>query len=354
MKHLGDITKINGHEIEPVDCICGGSPCQDLSVGGLKAGLAGERSRLFFEQIRIVKEMREDVRTDTWANNNIRPRPRYMVWENVKNAIKTNGGKDFQTVLTETARIAGEWIPTIPLPKGGWNTAGCIMGNGTNGEPFSVAWRVFDSQFWGTPMRRNRIALVADFAGTSAAEILFERDSLQRDFRQSREKENENSYENDGSIAFKSTGFGAWAETSIAATVRASGGDYGGGSETLILDGNGLRKMVPIEVERLFGYPDGWTDIGEWYDGKGRKRKSVDTARHKALGNSIALPFWFWLLRRISAQYERPATMGSLFDGIGGFPLCWERCNGAGTAIWASEVDEFAIAVTKKRFPGVQ
>lgn len=95
----------------------------------------------------------------------------------------------------------------------------------------------------------------------------------------------------------------------------------------------------------------GWTDIGKWTDSKGKKHKTADSPRYKALGNSIALPFWFWLLRRISAQYERPATLGSLFDGIGGFPLCWERCNGKGTAVWASEIEEFAIAVTKKHFP---
>ena len=112
-----------------------------------------------------------------------------------------------------------------------------------------------------------------------------------------------------------------------------------------------VRRLTPMECERLQGYPDGWTDIGEWVDTKGKVHKeSSDAARYKALGNSIALPFWFWLLRRISAQYERPATLGSLFDGIGGFPLCWEMCNGKGTALWASEIEEFPIAVTKYHF----
>lgn len=114
---------------------------------------------------------------------------------------------------------------------------------------------------------------------------------------------------------------------------------------------NTVRRLTPLECERLQGYPDGWTDIGGYVDSSGKKRKTSDTARYKALGNSIAIPFWFWLLRRISALYERPATLGSLFDGIGGFPLCWERCNGKGTAIWASEIEEFPIAVTKKHFP---
>ena len=112
-----------------------------------------------------------------------------------------------------------------------------------------------------------------------------------------------------------------------------------------------VRRLTPLECERLQGFPDGWTDIGEWTDSKGKKHKPSDSPRYKALGNSIALPFWFYLLRRISAQYERPATLGSLFDGIGGFPLCWERVNGPGTARWASEIEEFPIAVTKVRFP---
>lgn len=112
-----------------------------------------------------------------------------------------------------------------------------------------------------------------------------------------------------------------------------------------------VRRLTPLECERLQGFEDGWTDIGEWEDSNGKKHKEADSPRYKALGNSIAVPFWFYLLRRISAQYERPATLGSLFDGIGGFPYAWEKCNGEGTALWASEIEEFPIAVTKKRFP---
>ena len=113
-----------------------------------------------------------------------------------------------------------------------------------------------------------------------------------------------------------------------------------------------IRRLTPLECERLQGFPDGWTDIGDWIDSNGKKHNGeVDAPRYKALGNSIALPFWFWLLRRISAQYVGMATLGSLFDGIGGFPLCWERCNGKGSALWASEIEEFPIAVTKCHFP---
>ena len=111
-----------------------------------------------------------------------------------------------------------------------------------------------------------------------------------------------------------------------------------------------VRRLTPLECERLQGFPDNFTDIGEWTDSNGKKRKASDANRYKALGNSICLPFWFYLLRRISAQYERPAILGSLFSGIGGFELCWLRCNGEGTVAWTSEVDEFCNAVLKERF----
>lgn len=113
---------------------------------------------------------------------------------------------------------------------------------------------------------------------------------------------------------------------------------------------NIVRRLTPLECERLQGYPDGWTDIGEWVDSKGKKHKEADSPRYKALGNSIALPFWKVLAKRISAQYDRDITIGSLFDGIGGFPLVFEQVNGKGTARWASEIEEFPMAVTKLRF----
>ncbi len=120
--------------------------------------------------------------------------------------------------------------------------------------------------------------------------------------------------------------------------------------DKLQLTENTVRRLTPLECERLQGYPDGWTDIGDWKDSKGKIRKATDSARYKALGNSIALPFWFYLLRRISAQYERPATLGSLFDGISGFPLIWAKFNGPRCCIWTSEIEEFPIAVCKKHF----
>lgn len=111
-----------------------------------------------------------------------------------------------------------------------------------------------------------------------------------------------------------------------------------------------VRRLTPTECERLQGFPDGWTDIGDYIDSNGKKKKSSDTARYKALGNSIALPPWRWVLSRLCRQCKTPATMGSLFDGIGGFPLIWEEINGKGSCLWASEIEEFPIAVTKIRF----
>ena len=198
MKHYGDITQINGYEVPMVDIITGGSPCQDLSVAGQRAGLAGERSGLFMEQIRVIKEMRDEcVRQLSMRGADEPIRPRFMVWENVSGAFSSPGtrngenhkGEDFQAVLTEIVRIVKPDAPDIPLPKDRkWTKSGCLMGIGENGQPFSVAWRLHDAQFWGVPQRRKRIALVADFGGTSAPEVLFERDCLPRHFEQSGEK----------------------------------------------------------------------------------------------------------------------------------------------------------------------
>lgn len=471
MRHLGDITQINGRAAEPVDVVTGGSPCQDLSVAGRRAGLAGERSGLYMEQIRIIKEMRDaDIhrgRTGQFI------RPRFMVWENVPGAFSSSKGEDFRAVLEEAARIV-QPDAVIPGPPGGkWRSVGRMLGDG-----WSIAWRVLDAQFWGVPQRRRRIALVADFGGHAAPEILFVRESVCGDPGQGpeageaaaaaagagggayppvakclRAKANL-SFREDGDTlictAF-SSGQGAKARsigygTEVSPTLRAAesgsnrapcvyenhgqdsrltgplnvaptvaqkfgtggnntplvmatgqggaevtvdfaptlscdheqpivaGMDCRNGTEnqelcaTLQAKANGgqslncihpvrvgaaVRRLTPLECERLQGFPDGWTDIGAWVDSKGKVHKeSSDSARYKALGNSIALPPWRWVLLRITACYERPATLGSLFDGIGGFPLIWERLNGPGSALWASEIDEFPIAVTKHHFGG--
>lgn len=167
MKHLGDVTKINGAEIEPVDIISFGSPCQDLSVAGKRAGLDGERSGLFMEAVRIIKEMRDA--TDGLF-------PRYAVWENVPGAFSSNRGEDFRVVLEELCKIQEPDAKVPEAGKGGWPHADIIMGDG-----FSIAYRTFDAQYWGVPQRRKRIYLIADFRGGSAGKILFKRPGLRRD-----------------------------------------------------------------------------------------------------------------------------------------------------------------------------
>ena len=180
MKHYGDITKLSGYDLPVVDVITGGSPCQDLSVAGLRKGLQGERSGLFMEQIRIVKEMREaDVRRT--GRSGFMVRPRFMVWENVPGAFSSGNprGADFAAVLEEIIKICEPGADLcVGVPPTGWTKAGCYYAEDGS---WSIAWRVHDAQFWGVPQRRKRIALVADFGGMCAPEILFERKGLSRD-----------------------------------------------------------------------------------------------------------------------------------------------------------------------------
>jgi DNA (cytosine-5)-methyltransferase 1 len=527
MRHLGDITKINGYEVPVVDCVIGGSPCQDLSQAGLRKGLAGARSGLYMEQIRIVKEMRENDRCN--GRTGVDVRPRYMVWENVPGAFSTNQGQDFAAVLEEAIRVAEPEAPSVSVPEKGWPTAGCFMG-----EQWSIAWRVLDAQFYGTPskplpQRRRRIALVADFGGLSAPEILFVRKSVSGDIEPGEPKRKEasgNVGEGSGGagnavgfpLGFRPENVRVYEETAttlcngtrpgftagvihpvygidqqggkgranysvnvsppilsdshgtphavayvydargngcgdvcctitgdhqnritdytavvmqpvpfepgiakregghiydgVCGTLRANAGDnqmsvayyeqqaFGKYKDSVLasslkerdykdatdlvlsvdlrnateIPGQNItlqsscyhnlnsghvvrvksivRRLTPLECERLQGFPDGWTDIGEWVDSKGKKHKEADSPRHKALGNSIAIPPWKWVLKRLCACYERDATMASLFDGIGGFPYIWEQLNGKGSCLWVSEIEEFPIAVTKLRFGG--
>ncbi len=190
MSHLGDITKINGGEIEPVDVITFGSPCQDLSVAGKRAGIKeGARSSLFFHAIRIIREMRE-------ATNGVHPR--IIVWENVHGAYSSNKGEDFRAVLQALCKIADPGADVPRPPKGKWGGAGCIVGDG-----YSLAWRTYDAQYWGVPQRRRRIYLVADFRGERAGEVFFE----------------------PGSVRWNSS---QGAQTREETAVHAAGGDCGG------------------------------------------------------------------------------------------------------------------------------
>lgn len=160
MKHHGDVSKISGAGLEPVDVITFGSPCQDMSLAGKRAGLDGVRSGLFFQAVRIIKEMRAKY-----------GRPRFAVWENVRGALSSAGGEDFRRVLEELCRVKDD-AADVPRPKK-WQSAGRIRGNG-----YSVAWRVLDAQYWGVPQRRKRIYLVADFDGDSAGKVLFDSEGV--------------------------------------------------------------------------------------------------------------------------------------------------------------------------------
>lgn len=167
-KQLGDVTKINGAEIEPVDIISFGSPCQDMSVAGNRAGLDGNRSSLFHEAVRIIREMREKTNGKY---------PTYAIWENVPGAFSSNKGEDFRRVLEEITETE------IPVPVGGkWAESGMV-----ELPDRSVAWRTFDAQFWGVPQRRRRIYLVADFRGKRAREILFKPESVSGNIAESGE-----------------------------------------------------------------------------------------------------------------------------------------------------------------------
>lgn len=554
---MGDITKINGAEIEPVWVVTGGSPCQDLSIAGKRAGLAGARSGLFMEQVRIVKEMREADKRNGRTGDMVRPR--YLVWENVVGAFSSNKGKDFAAVLEEIARIAEPGFSLSGLPdKQKWTKAGAIDGDG-----WSIAWRTHDAKDWGktirdsrtgnvirlgTPQRRRRISVVADFGGESAAQIQFDRESVSGhpaesgaagerlaetaescfnpavgDCLTAWDCQSKRIFDTNGKSPTLQGGVGGgvnnpaifaaipindkatrWQGGGESRNHDGSGNGLGIGKEgdpspTLtagdrhgvmcmtpwdaqsqrVYDGNGVsptlssrensglnretvlcagfkagqgaqaggigyseevsptlaaapsgtnqtpavvaldmthacdvirecgeqvpalqarmgtggnqvpltyqmngfgdyraaevassckqrdfkdstdlaithmvvRRLTPMECERLQGFPDHWTDIGEWMDEKGKKHKDADSPRYKALGNSIALPFWNWMLRRMARYLPEDATLGSLFDGIAGFPLIWERIHGKGTARWASEIEPFPIAVTKKHFP---
>ena len=152
---------------------------------------------------------------------------------------------------------------------------------------------------------------------------------------------------------FNEQSFSHYKESDKCSTLKAKAGNIGNGSECLIAEKAIrwiVRRLTPVECERLQGYPDDYTNMGDWTDSKGKKHKYADSPRYKALGNSIALPQWFWLVQRMRPYLKEKPTLGSLFDGLGGFPLVWQRAYGEGTARWASEIEEFPMAVTKRRF----
>ena len=318
VKQLGDITQINPDEIEPVDIICAGSPCQDLSVAGKRKGLDGERSGLFRTAVDIVRRMRE--RTG---------KPRFFVWENVPGAFSSNKGADFRAVLEEIGQTE------IPVPDSGkWTSAGMV-----ECDECQIAWRVLDAQYWGVPQRRRRIFLVADFTADDrrAGEILFEREGVSGNIAESKGTGEGTATETEGGAratdkyGIVSAGFiagnkngGIGYKTEQAATIKAqwggqaptvaiydmthadegvrpvkdgivptlnarmgTGGNHGGGSENLAVTRSIVRRLTPTECERLQGLEDGYTEGGS------------DTARYKALGNGMAQPCADYVIRRI-------------------------------------------------------
>ena len=368
VQQLGDITKIDGATIPPVDIICAGSPCQDLSVAGKQEGLKGARSGLFIQAINIVRRMRSA--TDGKY-------PRFFVWENVPGAFSSNKGMDFRAVLESITETE------IPIPKSGrWANAGMVEWRGG-----SVAWRILDAQYWGVPQRRKRIFLVADFGGQSAGEILFEREGSNRHFTESgeagkgfaagtesgvgsasivrmragcagggkgalisREKSlsllnhNEQVLFTNGCLTpWDSQGNRIISPDGVAQTLRTheSGGNWSGnvivpdkarsltarndgspcvdrgpeivscqttvgaltacdhkgiGNEYVeqgkcVIQSKTVRRLTPLECERLQGLPDGFTLIDH--------KTCSDTARYKALGNGMAQPCADYVIRRI-------------------------------------------------------
>lgn len=338
MKHLGDVSKVKGGEIEPVDIITFGSPCQDMSIAGKRAGLKhadmGDdettRSGLFLEAIRIIKEMRE-------ATNGVYPR--YAIWENVPGAFSSNRGEDFRTVLEEFIRVKEKDAVMPDVPKAGWPYADCYSGNG-----WSLAYRVFDAQYWGVPQRRRRIYLVADFRGQRAGEILLKPEGLRRNSAQSGTHGQETArcaknnvgtaiggvdrynqsflsglaqtlrasgggdctptvlapvaiycHQGNGidradtagcngkgvcedkcytlntidrhAVCFPQQAYNKFIQEDIGATLKASGGTYGGGSENLVAEQSFspiryiVRRLTPTECARLQGFPDWWGEI---------------------------------------------------------------------------------------------
>ena len=212
MKHYGDISTLKGSELKPVNIITFGSPCQDMSVAGKREGLGGNRSSLFYEAIRIIKEMRE-------ATNG--KYPRYIVWENVPGAFSSNRGEDFKAVLTEICKIKDEQVSVSKPSK--WENAGRIMG-----DSFSVAWRLLDAQYWGVPQRRQRIYLVADFDGWSAGKILFESEGLS---------------------GYSAQGFQSWQNTACR---TAEGFGEAGKADSLMFENHSQdsRYTGPLEVSQ--------------------------------------------------------------------------------------------------------
>lgn len=437
--NCGDVTKMDGSKVCAVDIITGGSPCQNFSninaVNNNKGGLEGDESKLFYEMIRVIKEMRES-----------KGKPRFVVFENVPSVLYNNNGDDFATIMQEFIRVVEPNFVVSRFGAGAWSSAGLI-----EGENWSLAWRVMDAACWGVAQSRSRIAILVDYDGKSASEILHKGRGKTRygshimtritslfgdDLWTSEYKLNINTSflpdepiettvstvlepfvdkryhlierqarailrsaeENDITIrpflkaifsavvnkqdtlfiplyewkhirksamcVWRSTLHRKWNITNYANTILC-GICMSGSKNALVVTLNKqrsscdslfsftIRRFTPLETERLFGYPDGWTE-------KKRDGNTIaDTHRYRMLGNTIALPQWEWLLRGISESMGDGAstlTLGSLFDGIGGFPLCAQRVSESRgynpniITLWVSEIDPLACEVFDVNF----
>lgn len=442
MVHLGDITKINGAAIEPVWCVTGGSPCQDLSIAGKRAGLAGARSGLFMEQIRVVKEIREHDKQLGRTGEFVRPR--YMVWENVPGALSSNKGRDFAAVLEETIRIVEPEAPGVEVPAKGWPTWGGYRD--VDGR-WSVAWRVHDAQYWGVPQRRRRIALVADFGGDTAHEILFERAGMSGNLEPRGETRERPAGEAEAGASYAvrirggcdGGGKGALIQTeksgtlgtgndqtifqgaaygicSYASNSMMSGNPHSGiyeadTSRTLDLNGgNPACNQGGIAVVQSAYQMQGFGDYRQADVSSSCKQRDykdstdlvvtenvsptlranpadpyrADMAAYVAQPRNtysqsgvVCMTPWDSQTARVyssegvfhslNANESGGQSRDSVFcnmvvrrltplecERLQGFPLCWENVHGAGTAKWASEIEEFPIAVTKLRFGCLQ
>lgn len=349
--HLGNVAKVDGRSIQPVDIITFGSPCQDLSVAGKREGIEGDRSSLFYEATRIISEMRRKTNGCY---------PRFAVWENVPGALSSNKGEDFRSVIEELVQIAQGESVSIPRPKR-WTRAGVVRGEG-----WSLAWRILDAQFFGVPQRRRRVFVVVDFADRCASKVLFEREGVRGDSTQSAEARQGASADASGISRIDCSPNGIseavcskWHEgnggpagdehynlviapqlydmthadevirevsSAVSPTLNHRMGT-GGNQIPILLDAtayaidcrnlyeneelsgtlqakpyrggmslsyqnpirinHAVRRLTPVECERLQGFPDDWTAGGS------------DTSRYKALGNAVAVPVVQWLMRRL-------------------------------------------------------
>lgn len=309
MKHLGSVTEITGYEVEPVDIITFSSPCQNLSIAGDRKGLEGEQSSLFYEAVRIIREMREKTNGQY---------PKYAVWENVRGAFSSNGGADFHNVLQELTGYS------IPRPQK-WSNAGCIVA-----DTSTVSWRLLDAQFWGVPQCRKRIFLVCDFTGGGNRQLLFSPEKLYWTPEQNGSEGKIFARTDDKSS--KETGNeiediyclipGSYGYPSINVTLPLTAHDAK--QTQFIVYGDQVRRFTPLECCRLQGFPDNWcedleTDDFEfwkktwhyWNSYNDKKLKSDnqilkwmhskanDTNQYKMWGNGVALPCAIYVLEQI-------------------------------------------------------